>query len=158
MDSRKKRVPVTGELVTLRVIPSLPTKPLKLVQPPKLRFVFCCNVQPVQMAGQATITFCPERCRVSRGRKLPALVRTVRVPAFQSPLTRSSRPSPLTSATASDSGPPPTLDVAYEPKLPRPLLVRVTSVLLPWLTLIKSGQPSPLTSAAATAKALAPPG
>ena len=65
-----------AELVALLVVPSLPMVPPKLVQLPGFRLVFCRNVQFAQMDGQDTMTLLPERLRVSRGRKVEALVNT----------------------------------------------------------------------------------
>jgi len=61
LDSRKKRLPAGDELVALLVVPSLPIVPLKLVQLPGCRLVFCCNVQFAQMAGHETMTLLPGR-------------------------------------------------------------------------------------------------
>src|SRR5262249_54386365 len=74
-------------------------------------------------------------------------------------VARANRPSPLTSATATNRGPllpVPTLKFVVAPNEPVPVPSRTDTVLLPWFAVTTSSRVSPLKSARATPQAFVP--
>ena len=79
---------------------------------------------------------------------LPSSTDTLLLKRFA--VTRSARPSPLTSAVVTAHGPLPTAKVVCAPNVPLPLPSSTDTVSLPLFAVMRSGWPSPLTSAVVT--------